>query len=246
MEINFVCHTDGSGYWSQVATAVACVGIKLSYLSGDSKFAEVHVVFDESTWDVDQYGLIYTDRKWLNELHSRLAQFGFDCSYLDYSEQGMQGKMFVSLDAGPEFINSWRRVQPGYVEGIEEMIAESGGAVSLSDEEIVPKFKIKNHYNPAALAACAFWVSKLNNDVYQSPAEARGAIVRTMEQYIKEWDQRQDTHVHTVATGGFLIMAYPPCNDGIRRIEFLIDPFIADLHNWQQRVDNDCNTEFCA
>lgn len=247
MEINIVCYTDGSGYWSQVATAVTCVGIKLNYLSGDSKFAEVHVVFDESTWNVDNYGLIYSDRKWLNELHSRLACFGFNCADLDYSEQGMQGKMFVSLDAGPKFINSWRRVQPGYVEGIEELIEENGGAVSLSDTEMVPEIKIKNHHNPAALAACAEWVSKLNNDVYRTPEDAREAITCTLSQYIKEWDANpNDVHMHTVATGGYMIMAYPPYNTGIRRIEFLIDPFIADLHNWSKRDDNDCNTEFCA
>jgi hypothetical protein len=57
---------------------------------------EMLVFFDTNTWDVKD-GLIYNDEGFLNELRAALAEVGFN-DEIDYSEQGMQGKDFVSLD----------------------------------------------------------------------------------------------------------------------------------------------------
>jgi hypothetical protein len=51
--------------------------------------------------------LIYTDSLFLASLKRILAEQGFDASDVTYSEQGMQGTDYVSLDVGPKFLTSW-------------------------------------------------------------------------------------------------------------------------------------------
>ena len=52
-------------------------------------------------------GLIYTDKDFIAELRMFLAQHGLPGDDVDYSEQGMQGDDYVSLDAGEEFVRAW-------------------------------------------------------------------------------------------------------------------------------------------
>jgi hypothetical protein len=63
------------------------------------------VYFDTKTWDVTKHGLIYTDRQFKQELNAFLAAQGL-CE-AEYSEQGMQGDNYVSLDVDEEFIAKW-------------------------------------------------------------------------------------------------------------------------------------------
>ena len=102
-----VFNTDGSGYWSEVAKPVQITGIALPYVNDERDFGELKVYFDTKSWDVRKDGLIYTDRQFLRELQSLLTNMGLDGSDIDYSEQGMQGDDYVSLDVGPAFINSF-------------------------------------------------------------------------------------------------------------------------------------------
>jgi hypothetical protein len=51
--------------------------------------------------------LIYTDRQFQNELRVFLNQHGLVGADVDYSEQGMQGDDYVSLDVGRKFLKSW-------------------------------------------------------------------------------------------------------------------------------------------
>jgi hypothetical protein len=99
--------TDGSGYWSNVAKTVLVTGLELSYVSDESDFGELRVHFDTNTWNVDADGLIYTDKEFISNLKVLLSrlELGTDVSY---SEQGMQGDTFVSLDVGPKFIKSYK------------------------------------------------------------------------------------------------------------------------------------------
>jgi hypothetical protein len=102
-----VFNTSGDGYWSNVAKAVEVVNMDLGYVAEDKEFGELRVYFNTSTWDVNKDGLIYTDRQFIAELNAFLLAQGL-CE-ASYSEQGMQGDDYVSLDVEEEFIASWTK-----------------------------------------------------------------------------------------------------------------------------------------
>lgn len=100
-----ILNTDGMGYWSDVAKAVAITEIQVSVFDETREFGEMRVYFDENTWDVEEDGLIYTDDLFLNMLNEHLASYGLPA--VEYSEQGMQGDDYVSLDVEADFIKVW-------------------------------------------------------------------------------------------------------------------------------------------
>ena len=106
-KVNATLHTAGDGYWSDVAKAVEITGLQLSYTNDELDFGELCVYFNTKTWDVNKDGLIYTDSLFLDELCALLTNMGFDVSDVSYSEQGMQGDNYVSLDVGECFINTF-------------------------------------------------------------------------------------------------------------------------------------------
>jgi len=99
--------TDGSGFWSSVAKEVFVTQMGVSYLNDEGDFGELRVYFDTDTWNVNEDGLIYTDKLFLETLKSYMVDMGYDGSDVSYSEQGMQGDSYVSFDVGPLFINSF-------------------------------------------------------------------------------------------------------------------------------------------
>lgn len=99
-------NTDGGGYWSNVAKAVGIVNIEVSYVNEEKNFGELRVVFDTSDWDVNKDGLIYTDRLFETQLKRFLTAHGLSDD-VSYSEQGMQGDNYVSLDIEDKFIATW-------------------------------------------------------------------------------------------------------------------------------------------
>lgn len=106
-----ICNTAGDGYWTTFQKPVAITHLDIAYLDDESlaasSFGELRVYFDESTWDCSETGLIYTDKLWLKEFRSLLVKQGFSlraAEAVEYSEQGMQGDDFVSLDIGDPFI----------------------------------------------------------------------------------------------------------------------------------------------
>jgi hypothetical protein len=103
-----VFSTAGDGYWSNVSKDVEVTDMKLGYVSDDKDFGELRVYFDTATWNVDADGLIYTDSKFKQDLMQFVKQQGLVVD-LCYSEQGMQGDNYVSLDVGAEFLDSWAR-----------------------------------------------------------------------------------------------------------------------------------------
>lgn len=100
-----IFNTNGSGYWSNQAKAVEVVDIQVSYCSDEKDFGELRVYFNTDTWNVERDGLIYTDKQFGRELNEFLLAHGLDKA--DYSEQGMQGDDYVSLDVEGKFIASW-------------------------------------------------------------------------------------------------------------------------------------------
>jgi len=106
MQTNVILRTSGDGYWSNVATSVPVTGLNLRF-DADADYGELQVFFDTKIWDIDRDGLIYTDTLFLHELkHFLVGELGLS-SDVHYSEQGMQGEDYVSLDAGADFIAKW-------------------------------------------------------------------------------------------------------------------------------------------
>jgi hypothetical protein len=99
--------TAGDGYWSNVSKTVEVTGLQLAYINDELDFGELWVRFNTATWDVNTDGLIYTDSLFREQLCELLTQMGFDASDVYYSEQGMQGDTYVSLDVGECFINTF-------------------------------------------------------------------------------------------------------------------------------------------
>ena len=100
-----VLHTDGRGLWSRCKSDVAITKLSVPYVDDDFSFGELRVYFDTRMWDTDRDGLIYTDRLFLSELKAFIMTLGLDTD-INYSEQGMQGDDYVSLDVGADFLNS--------------------------------------------------------------------------------------------------------------------------------------------
>lgn len=103
-------HTLGDGYWSTAARAVTVTAVNLAYTNDELDFGELRVYFDTKTWDVTKHGLIYTDSDFLADLKQLLTDMGCDASDVSYSEQGMQGDNYVSLDVGACFINTYMQI----------------------------------------------------------------------------------------------------------------------------------------
>lgn len=102
---NVTFNTNGRGYWSTVAKAVRITDMRLAYVNDEKDFGELRVYFNTQDWDVNTDGLIYTDKQFRAELNAFLTAQGL--AEADYSEQGMQGDNYVSLDVGEDFITAW-------------------------------------------------------------------------------------------------------------------------------------------
>lgn len=107
-EVNFVTKTNGRGYWSTTAKTVRIDRVALAYVDEENTFGELRAYFDPEEWDVDADGLIYTDMMWKHSFLTCMENvlgFGPDAILdVSYSEQGMQGHNYVSMDVGPRFI----------------------------------------------------------------------------------------------------------------------------------------------
>jgi hypothetical protein len=105
--VNFRTRPDGRGLWSATEKFVTVNRVRVAYLDDDGDFGELRAYFDPAEWDTDKDGLIYTDRAWMSSFLSCIATLGFSVQALadiDYSEAGMQGDNYVSMDVGGDFI----------------------------------------------------------------------------------------------------------------------------------------------
>jgi len=100
--------TAGDGWWSNVQKTVEITDMQLGYVSDEGDFGELRVYFNTDTWDVNEDGLIYTDTQFKKDLMQFVKEHGLVVD-LCYSEQGMQGDDYVSLDVGKDFLDSWAR-----------------------------------------------------------------------------------------------------------------------------------------
>jgi hypothetical protein len=109
-----VCNTNGKGYWSNKARAVNVTGATVAYINDEGDFGELRVYFNN--WDTDKLGLIYTDKQFMQEFKAVLAtKLDFTDKQLKnlcYSEQGMQGDNYVSMDIlSADIINKFAEIE---------------------------------------------------------------------------------------------------------------------------------------
>ena len=105
-------HTDGKGYWSGEQRNVVISSIALDCVCWyNNKFiAELRAYFIKKDWNTEKHGLIYTDRTWMKCFKENLVRMGFSeaaINKLEYSEQGMQGDNYVSMDVGDQFVREF-------------------------------------------------------------------------------------------------------------------------------------------
>ena len=113
-KVNWQTHTGGNGLWSKEQKAVTILEVSLRNVNDEGDFGELCARFDTKTWNCDADGLIYTDNIWLDEFRALMRSLGFTraaVNDISFSEQGMQGYNFVSMDVGENFM---REVEPMY------------------------------------------------------------------------------------------------------------------------------------
>ena len=109
-QVNFVTKTDGNGYWSESVKTVRVNRVELASVTTEeyAAYGELRVYFDTRDWNVDQDGLIYSDMGWKHTFLSCMEnEFGFSPDAIldvSYTEQGMQGDNYVSMDVGSTFL----------------------------------------------------------------------------------------------------------------------------------------------
>lgn len=106
--VNFVTKTDGSGYWAEKSATVRVKRVAITYVDDDRTFGELCAHFDTRDWDVNRDGLIYSDMMWKHTFLTCMEnEFGLSPNAIldvSYSEQGMQGVDYVSMDVGTQFL----------------------------------------------------------------------------------------------------------------------------------------------
>ena len=99
-KVNFISSTDGKGFWNRVEKDVRVVKLDLNHDYQWQAF-ELRAYWDKRTWNVNKHGLIYTDKLWFTTFRKSLIDLGFSnysLKSVGYSEQGMQGNDYVSMD----------------------------------------------------------------------------------------------------------------------------------------------------
>lgn len=101
---NLIIHTDGNGRWSTTRAAVQIIAVQIIETPAEPQYgwgASVRIAafFNGEHWNTNEDGLIYTDDRALTELRAVLADHvDHDLSKMDYTEQGMQGGNYISLE----------------------------------------------------------------------------------------------------------------------------------------------------
>lgn len=107
-QVNFVTRTDGKGLWSETKKTVRINRVRLAYIDDEGTFGELRAYFDPREWDTDTDGLIYTDMMWKHSFLTCMENvLGFSPDAIldvSYSEMGMQGNNYVSMDVGEQFL----------------------------------------------------------------------------------------------------------------------------------------------
>ena len=94
--VQWPIQTGGDGLWSSRSTIVEVTGLTIKWEGG---IVEINASFDPNTWDVERDGLIYTDEMFLEGLRRKISDLCGNNTTIDYTEEGMQGDDYVSLES---------------------------------------------------------------------------------------------------------------------------------------------------
>ena len=89
---------------------------------------------------------------------------------------------------------------------------------------------MKIKHNPAHIIACAEVVSNYNK--YFNYYQIYNLIVDLLEDTIKRGELELNPENYRVETAGFILVFNQADSEGIREVEFLVDPYIANLNNY--------------
>ena len=106
--LKLTCRVTGDGYWGAGECTVTGQLRFKTYEPDDNTtgFAEARFYLDD--WDADEQGLIYSDSLFIQDLQDGLNRLGIAGRGIDYSESGMQGDDYVSMDASYELARDVR------------------------------------------------------------------------------------------------------------------------------------------
>lgn len=116
--VQWAIQTGGKGLWSYRSTIVEVTSLTIKWEGGN--MVEINVSFDTNTWNVERDGLIYTDELFLEGLHRKISDLCGNNTTLDYTEEGMQGDDYVSLESDDRYAFMCL-LDPSPQEIIEEM-----------------------------------------------------------------------------------------------------------------------------
>jgi hypothetical protein len=107
-----VAPSKDKGRWhGSSAPAMHVTKLAVPYISEDGAHGELCAYFDKRRWNVKSVGLVYGDPVWLENFRTHLRSIGFNkaaTADVSYSEQGMQGDDYVSMDVGRAFLSALR------------------------------------------------------------------------------------------------------------------------------------------
>ena len=117
-----LCQTKGDGYWSHtIPTTVSISKIELEVgkayvdLYNYRPFLPIYMkaYFPKKSWNTEKQGLIYTDSLWIKNFREqfkvRFPAMAWMAGKIDYTEQGMQGSNYVSMNAHLDTMTQLKR-----------------------------------------------------------------------------------------------------------------------------------------
>jgi len=94
--VQWAIQTGGDGLWSSRSAVVEITNITIKWEGGG--VVDINATFDTNTWNVEHHGLIYTDKLFLEGFRRKISEACGSNTTLDYTEQGMQGDDYISLE----------------------------------------------------------------------------------------------------------------------------------------------------
>jgi len=115
----------GAGLWSTAKpTDVQITEWSVTWISITADYGEVNVHFNTQDWRPDRDGLIYTDPEFLQGINQYFRDLlGLDQDCVNYTEQGMQGDNYVSMEFYREFIQAFSQRFP---QQYQQLMKEAG------------------------------------------------------------------------------------------------------------------------
>lgn len=218
--LNFTCTTTNGLYHATKGKKIRIVGISVDYDENEPNEALVNVYFDKKTWDVEKDGYVYSDMGFLKELKASLIGQGLPkdaTEKLTYTEAGMQGDNWISLEFGRGTSASAAKQFIGTVENAKKAGSLKAASV-LAKRARLNKFArvVKSaEDNTEAIAEALNKVYELGSDFKEQTealSENLDVPLETEEGESKEASAGKRAALHEMEAGEY--GQYEPFEDG--------------------------------